>query len=295
MDVSTWLREINAEGGVGFAGYDDWRLPQIGELLSIINFEYFNPAVSLDFDAAGCGFGCTSLAAPECSCTHLGNYWTAGTSPRPDDVVPVVAFNLGVVFGQPTDGDAFARAVRGPLPDRDERFIDNGDGTVTDRVNGLMWEKKCSCPGTLHDVDRRMYWSFDGTEETIWDWVEAINREGGRGFAGYDDWRIPNIKEMFSLFDERQRDPSIDPAFAGDGCADLVAPRCSLTAGGPYWTSTTFADFPAAALAVGFAAPGELEQEPPPWVVRVVGGVEPHQKTLRMTTRAVRGPVRTAR
>jgi hypothetical protein len=122
-----------------------------------------------------------------------------------------------------------------------------------------------------------------------------VNGEQGRGFAGHDDWRIPNVKELFSLFDGGHQDPSIDRIFAAEGCAEVTDPRCSLTVDGLYWTSTSFADFPALALAVGFNTPGELEDEPPPWVIRVVGGVEPHQKTLRMAVRAVRGPVPVAR
>jgi hypothetical protein len=289
--VFEWLRAVNREAGAGFAGHDDWRLPRIGELVSIVDYERFNPAVSDAFDGAGCGLDCSSLDAPECSCTELGPYWTAGNSPRSDDVVPVVAFNLGLVLGQPTTNGAFVRAVRGPLSARQARFVDNGDGTITDRTTRLMWEKKCRCPGNLHDADRRMYWSFDGREETLWDWLRAVNNEGGKGFAGYDDWRAPNVKELYSLFDESRRDPSIDPVFAGGECADLDKPSCSSTGDRLHWTSTTFADFPSLALAVGFRTPGTLEREPPPWVIRVVGGVEPHEKTLSMVTRAVRGPV----
>jgi DNA-binding beta-propeller fold protein YncE len=291
-DVAGWLVAINAEDGRGFGGHDDWRLPEIGELLGIVNYEHFNPAVSSAFDGSGCGLDCRSLDAPECSCTHLGAYWTAGNSPHPDDIVPVVAFHLGLVWGQSTGDGAFVRAVRGPRPERRQpRFVDNGDGTITDRVTRLMWEKKCGCPGDLHDSERRMYWSYDGMSETIWDWLSAVNSEGGRGFAGHGDWRIPNIKELFSLFDGTRRDPSMDPIFVNEGCAEVRNPRCTATAKGMHWTSTTFADFPALSVAVGFGTPGPLEREPPPWVIRVVGGVEPHEKTLRMVTRAVRGPV----
>lgn len=291
VDVPGWLRALNAENGVGFAGHSDWRLPEIGELVSIINYETFNPAVSSAFDGAGCGLDCGSLTAPECSCSRFGAYWTSGSSPHPADVIPTVTFNLGLVVGESTTESAFVRAVRGPQTNSSGRFIDNGDGTVTDRATRLVWEKKCNCPGDLHDAERRMHWSFDGKQETIWDWVRAVNGEGGQGFAGHDDWRIPNVKELFSLFDGAQRDPSIAPLFARQGCADIVQPRCSTTQQGLHWTSTTLADFPALAIAVGFSTPGELERDPPAGVLRVVGGVEPHEKTLRMVTRAVRGPI----
>jgi len=56
-----------------------------------------------------------------------------------------------------------------------ERFIDNGDGTVTDADTGLMWEKKTgtvgisvlcdstdTCPDP-HDVNNLYTWSRTGT------------------------------------------------------------------------------------------------------------------------------------
>ncbi len=288
--VAAWLDAVRRENGSGFAGRNDWRLPRIEELVGILDFERFNPSVGPAFDGPGCGLDCSSIANPDCSCTNLGAYWTTGTSPRSEDVVPVVGFQFGAVWGQPSDSDAFLRAVRGPARVRADRFVDNGDGTVTDRVTRLMWEKKCLRPGDLHDVDRQMYWSFDGSEETLWDWVAAVNHEDGDGFAGHDDWRIPDVKELLSLFDDELQDPAIDRVFAADGCADVVDPRCSLTSYEPHWTSTTFADFPALALTVNFNQPGDAE-DAPEWVIRVVGGLEPHQKTMAMVARAVRGPL----
>jgi hypothetical protein len=58
------------------------------------------------------------------------------------------------------------------------RFVDNADGTITDNVSGLMWEKKTelgggssTCPGGAtcgnpHDVDNRYYWSGTCTVAT---------------------------------------------------------------------------------------------------------------------------------
>jgi sugar lactone lactonase YvrE len=290
-DVRQWLAAINSEDDVGFAGHNDWRLPEVGELLSIVDYEHFNPAVGDAFNDSNCGLDCGSVRAPNCSCTGLGDYWSAGSPEHNDGVIPVARFNLGLVLGQPTAHTAFVRAVRGRIKNRTDRFVDNGDGTITDRVTRLMWEKKCKCEGGLHDADRRMYWSFDGRSETIWDWLVAINAEDGHGFAGHDDWRIPNVKELYSLVDRRYRDPSIDPIFAADECDKLTTVGCSTTSRGMHWTSTTFADFPALAVTVGFGTPMVLEREPPPGIIRIVGGVEPYEKTFRRVTRAVRGPV----
>lgn len=302
MDVSGWLRAINSEDKHGFAGHGDWRLPQIAQLLSIVDYERFNPAVSDAFNGSGCGLDCDSHIASECSCTFFNTYWASGgSSPGGEPNIPVVAFNLGLVWAQSPTSLASVRAVRGPVANRVERFVDNADGTVTDRTTGLMWEKKCHCPGDLHDVARRSHWSFDGTRETMWDWLHSVNIEGGSGFAGYNDWRIPNVKELISLFDEQYNDPSIDPVFAHERCVGGDDPPCKDSADGLYrglhWTSTSFADFPALAVAVGFLTPISAESQPPDWpdVIRIAGGVEPHEKTLRLATRAVRGPMQVNR
>src|SRR5213593_4722541 len=43
------------------------------------------------------------------------------------------------------------------------RFVDNGDGTVTDRQTGLQWEKKVAGTGCLHCVNDSYTWSASGT------------------------------------------------------------------------------------------------------------------------------------
>jgi hypothetical protein len=59
-------------------------------------------------------------------------------------------------------------------------YTDNGDGTVTDNVTGLMWQQTM--------VSKMTY-------------DEAIEYANDSKLAGYSDWRIPNIKELFSLID----------------------------------------------------------------------------------------------
>jgi hypothetical protein len=121
-------------------------------------------------------------------------------------------------------------------------YLDNGDGTVTDLNTGLMWEKK-SQDGSLHNVDRIFAWSSPLTD-TVWDWVADVNAEGGVGFAGYSDWRIPNVKELQSIIDYGRSLQSVDPAFnnhVSDGCSVL---HCSATASSLYWSATSVAADP---------------------------------------------------
>ena len=83
------------------------------------------------------------------------------------------------------------------------RFVDNGDGTVTDNCTGLMWQK-----GTA-DVNG------DG-QSTVRDnvpWCDALAYCENLSFADHDDWRLPNVRELQSIVDYRRVSPSIDPVF----------------------------------------------------------------------------------
>jgi hypothetical protein len=144
---------------------------------------------------------------------------------------------------------------------RARRFQDNGDGTITDLVTGLMWEKKGNLPGGLHYVWDWYTWSSNG--ETIWDWLDHVNAEGGTGFAGYDDWRIPNIRELLTLADYSRQFPAVDPIFADVGCNTAVCPPsgCSCTTPNTaYASGTTAADDHSAAYVVVFRDPASFTQ-----------------------------------
>ncbi len=66
-----------------------------------------------------------------------------------------------------------------------DRFTDNGDGTVTDNATGLMWPKDLAGAGVG---------GLGG-----FTWQQALDFAEGSDFAGYEDWRLPNIAELRSL------------------------------------------------------------------------------------------------
>jgi len=120
----------------------------------------------------------------------------------------------------------------------------DGDGTITDNNTGLMWEKK-SDDGTIHDKD---------TTHT-WDNAFAVHIAGLNTvpcFAGYCDWRLPNVKELQSIIDYENNLPAVDPAF-NTGCAPACTVTiCSCTRGSPHWSSTSYDFNPISAWSVGF-------------------------------------------
>ncbi len=78
----------------------------------------------------------------------------------------------------------------------ENHFVDNGDGTITDKTTGLMWQKSGS--------SRAKTWKRAKT------YVKQLNK----GFAGYSDWRLPTIDELASLVErEKVNGVHIDPIF----------------------------------------------------------------------------------
>ena len=98
-----------------------------------------------------------------------------------------------------------------PCPDPDEPFhgqdaqypgnapvyTDNGDGTVTDNVTGLMWQQSpdLNGDGNTDAVDKLTY-------------NEAVAFASTFSLGGYTDWRLPTIKELYSLILFSGTDPS---------------------------------------------------------------------------------------
>lgn len=74
----------------------------------------------------------------------------------------------------------FARAEEAPSHAPKAGMIDNGDGTVTDNKTGLVWQKE--------------------DDEKERDWNEAGEYCKGLKLAGGSDWRLPDKKELVSLW-----------------------------------------------------------------------------------------------
>ncbi|MDH5559984.1 MAG: DUF1566 domain-containing protein, partial [Deltaproteobacteria bacterium] len=164
-------------------GYNDWRLPDIRELVSLVNFQNMNPAIS------AADFPGTALSSYWSNTTHAGNPGSALT----------VSFAAGVKSFQTKPTPLNVRCVRG-VQVLTPAFVDNGDGTITDNTTGLMWMKDDDATGPQT-------------------WETAVHTCGAA--LGYFDWRLPNIKELQTIIKESQiAAPVIDSAFFPTAAAD---------------------------------------------------------------------------
>ena len=130
-----------------------------------------------------------------------------------------------------------------PTPPPPPRFVDNGDGTVTDNQTGLMWEKKT--PANYLDMyswsissgpaDGTLFTTFLATMNCV------VSADGTCGLAGHYDWRIPNVSELQTIRDCSKPD-CLDPIFG------LVVDY--------YWSASTNTLDPSNAWVWGFSNPG---------------------------------------
>ncbi len=149
-------------------------------------------------------------------------------------------------YGAGTDGDVQKGAARS--------FTDNGDGTVTDNASGLMWEKK-DASGGIHDRNNLYTWSsgsgsMDGTVVSLF--LASLN--GGGGFGGHTDWRVPNIVELQTLvnYDIAYPGPTTYSEFNNKCFGACTVTTCSCTSADYYWSSSTYQSDTSYTWLVGF-------------------------------------------
>jgi hypothetical protein len=104
----------------------------------------------------------------------------------------------------------------------EERFIDNGDGTITDKKTQLIWMQNDS-----YNVFKR-FLVFSGAKK----FMSKMNEES---FAGHNDWRIPSKEEAHSLY-YREKEKSIQDKYEMNVYIDPLFTECC---GYDTWTSNT--------------------------------------------------------
>jgi hypothetical protein len=238
----TYGEAVAGADKLNLGGYNDWRLPDIKELYSLILFSGTDPRAEetvthaipfidtkyFDFEYGDVTVGERIIDAQYWSSTPHVSTTMNGTA-----TIFGVNFADGRIKGYPRDmgrlgqtATHFVLYVRGNADYGMNNFVDNGDGTITDIATGLMWSKADSGVG--------MDW------EDALAWVQQKNAEN---YLGYNDWRLPNAKELQSIVDytrspEMTNSAAIAPEFNSTSIIDeRREPDYPF-----YWTGTTHAD-----------------------------------------------------
>lgn len=215
----TWNESLDFASNLTLCGYDDWRLPNAVELESLMNSEfhqYWNWMQYEGFvDVLTSGYWSSTAAA-----AHDDHAWVVyplrgyargyayseerstwpvrdGQTGSPDPAYPANLWRTGqTVSVLPGDDGDLQMGVAWPEP----RFT-NPDGTVPvtatcvlDNLTGLMWPR---------DVSPDPYETGN--------WSYALARANDLSLCGYEDWRLPNKREILSLLDFSQFEPALPP------------------------------------------------------------------------------------
>jgi hypothetical protein len=217
-------------------GHDDWRIPTIKELYSLILFtgrvkgqtaiNSFIDTAYFDQPLGDVSAGERQIDAQTWSSTHY-----TGKTMKGDSAIFGVNFIDGRIKGYPayhpvdgTPNRMYFRMVRGNPEYGMNNFTDNGDGTVTDLATGLMWQR-----------------DDDGVARN---WEEALSYAEELELAGYADWHLPSAKELQSIVDysrcpDATNSPAIDPVF---GTTEITDPDGKSGQYPYFWTGTSHLD-----------------------------------------------------
>jgi hypothetical protein len=233
QEVLHSISNMNKEKGTH--GYTDWRLPNINELKSLVNNGQGNNAVWLMNQGI----------------RDVKNlfYWSSTTYAKETAHAWVLFMEGGIIGAMNKYGGAFALAVRDdkekgavtlPATGQDVSYLKGDDGDlkkgvawpshrfivkkacVTDKLTGLTWTRDANLPGNPLT------------------WHAALDHVKELHACGYDDWRLPNIHELRSIFNFGVPDA---PAW-------LMSQGFNNVQRGYYWSSTTDASNPPSAKVV---------------------------------------------
>ena len=202
-----FVEELNS---TSYMGYIDWRLPNYIELASLSDAQNYNPPlqqnnpftnVQVAYWSSNYGIGM------KMDMSDMSTIWQWPTDYFPSvwpvragqcgssDSSAICLPKTGVTTCYDSNGKTINCAGTGQdgelqagiaVPDLRSRYINNGDGTVTDSVTGLNWTNDAIVAGGLK------------TWQGALDYVKTLT------IGGHSDWRLPNIKEIESMYITRE-------------------------------------------------------------------------------------------
>jgi hypothetical protein len=111
------------------------------------------------------------------------------------------------------------------------RFADNNNGTVTDRLTGLIWLRNANCTETVGGIAKGsgvLSW----TNALVWSNNVSSGKCGLSDGSAVGQWRLPTVNELQSLINAEQANSAAWLNASGFQNVQSVS---------SYWSSTTYA------------------------------------------------------
>lgn len=218
----TWAEAVAYCESLELGGYDDWRMPSCKELYSISDFGSGWPYLNTKY------FSLASGTVTKDEQFWSSNYYVGVTVEGGSNAAMGVNHVTGHIKAYAATssgpiGGKYVRAVRGDDYGVND-YEANGDGTITDNATGLMWTQADNGEGL--------------------DWEHALAYAENSEFAGYTDWRLPNVKELQGIVDYNYSPSATDASKVGPAIDPLFSCTPIVNEGGDddygyFWTSTS--------------------------------------------------------
>lgn len=184
-----WQDAMNYCDGLSYAGQDDWRLPSVKELATLVDASRFTPAVQ-------------ASAFPGSFSTY---FWSSSSYANDGNLAWGVTFDGSAYKGDKATAAYNVRCVRGGtlVVESFSASVVSGNRIVEDSATDLIWQ---GCAAGLSGD------SCQQDSAITYYWQDAISYCETSTWAGFDDWRLPDRNELMTIADYGQYHPAIDGA-----------------------------------------------------------------------------------